>query len=159
MIRLAVAGDASRVRECAEKAYQRYIAAMGRKPAPMLADFDAQIAEGKVHVATDDTGLIQGFIVFYPRDWHMFLENVAVHPAFGGQGLGRELIEFCEDEGRRQGLAAVHLYTNELMTENLTMYPKMGYVEFARRPDEGFNRVYFEKRLDSRAGRGGAPAN
>ncbi|GAA5233327.1 GNAT family N-acetyltransferase [Verticiella sediminum] len=148
MIRIAVDSDASQVRECAEQAYQRYVSVMGRKPAPMLADFAAQIAEDKVYVATDEAGQVQGFIVFYPKERHMFLENVAVLPEFAGQGLGRLLIEFCEDEARRQGMGAVHLYTNELMTENLAMYPHMGYVEFGRRQDDGFNRVYFEKRLN-----------
>jgi hypothetical protein len=42
---------------------------------------------------------------------------------------------------------AVHLYTNEKMTDNLSIYPKLGYVEVARRTENGFNRVYFEKSL------------
>ena len=148
MIRLAVASDAGRVRECAEAAYRQYVHAMGRKPAAMVADFGAQIEAGHVHVITDAAHEVQGFIVFYPKERHMFLENVAVHPDAGGQGLGRALIEFCEAEARRQGLAAVHLYTNEVMTQNLAMYPRMGYVEFGRRKEDGFNRIYFEKRLD-----------
>jgi hypothetical protein len=38
-----------------------------------------------------------------------------------------------------------HLYTNEKMTDNLSIYRKLGYVEVARRTENGFNRVYFEK--------------
>lgn len=148
MIRRAVPDDVQGVRECAEKAYQRYVVRMGRTPAPVTADFAAQIAAGHVYVDIDDVGQIQGFIVFYPKERHMFLENVAVLPEVGGQGIGRALIEYCETEARRQGMAAVHLYTNEVMTENLEMYPHMGYIEFARRREDGFNRVYFEKRLD-----------
>lgn len=148
MIRRAVPDDLQDVRECAEKAYQRYVARMGRTPAPVTADFAAQIAAGQVHVATDDDARLEGFIVFYAKERHMFLENVAVLPQVEGQGIGKALITYCETEARREGLAAVHLYTNEVMTENLEMYPHMGYIEFARRREEGFSRVYFEKRLD-----------
>ena len=89
----------------------------------------------------------QGFIVFVPDDGHMFLENVAVLPRAAGRGVGKAMIAFCEDKARRQGMTAVHLYTNEKMTENLSIYPRLGYVEVARRTEDGFNRVFFEKRL------------
>lgn len=49
---------------------------------------------------------------------------------------------------RRLELAAVHLYTNERMIDNLSIYPRLGYVEVERRLEDGFKRVFFEKRLD-----------
>jgi hypothetical protein len=48
MIRLAKANDEPEIRDCAEQAYARYVPAIGRKPAPMVADFLAQIAAGMV---------------------------------------------------------------------------------------------------------------
>jgi len=33
------------------------------------------------------------------------------------------------------------------MTENLSIYPHLGYIEVDRREEDGFSRVYFEKRL------------
>lgn len=147
MIRQAVTEDEAAIRACAESAYARYVAAIGRKPAPMVADFAAQIAAGQVHVATDEGDGLQGFVVFFPKQDHMFLENVAVQPTAAGRGIGKSLIRFCEEEARRLGLGAVHLYTNEKMTENLSIYPHLGYTEVGRRTEEGFNRVFFEKRL------------
>jgi ribosomal protein S18 acetylase RimI-like enzyme len=147
MIRKAVEADEARVRACAEAAYTRYIAAIGRKPAPMLADYAAQIAAGEIHIAVDEADTLQGFIVFFPKDGHMFLENIAVQPAAAGRGVGKSLIRFCEAEARRLGLGEVHLYTNEKMTENLSIYPRLGYREVDRRSEDGFNRVFFEKRL------------
>ena len=41
----------------------------------------------------------------------------------------------------------MRLYTNEKMIDNLSIYPKLGYVEVARRTESGFNRVYFERSL------------
>jgi ribosomal protein S18 acetylase RimI-like enzyme len=147
VIRQAEASDEGEIKDCAEQAYARYVALIGRKPAPMVADFAAQIAAGEVYVATDDQKTFQGFIVFYAEEGHILLENVAVLPRAAGRGVGRMLIGFCENAARRSGMNAVHLYTNEKMTDNLSIYVKLGYVEVARRSENGFNRVYFEKCL------------
>jgi ribosomal protein S18 acetylase RimI-like enzyme len=147
MIRQATAQDETQIRECAEKAYERYVQLIGRKPAPMVADFTSQIAKGEVFLAMDNQGEFQGFIIFYTEEGHILLENVAVLPRAAGCGVGKELINFCENAARERGLDAVKLYTNEKMTENLSIYSKLGYAEVGRRTEEGFNRVYFEKAL------------
>ncbi|MFJ7313442.1 GNAT family N-acetyltransferase [Pseudomonas sp. NPDC098747] len=149
MIRLAEISDEPNIRDCAEQAYARYVPAIGRKPAPMLADFAAQISAGVVYVATDEQATFQGFVVFYAKEGHILLENVAVLPSTAGLGVGRSLISFCESAGRQLGMNAVHLYTNEMMTDNLLIYPKLGYVKVAQRTEDGFKRVYFEKVLTS----------
>jgi ribosomal protein S18 acetylase RimI-like enzyme len=147
MIRQAEASDEPDIRDCAEQAYARYVPLIGRKPAPMVADFAAQIAAEEVYVATDEQNAFQGFIVFYAEDGYILLENVAVLPSAAGRGVGRSLIGFCEHTARERGINAVHLYTNEKMTDNLSIYPRLGYVEVGRRTENGFNRVYFEKML------------
>ena len=143
MIRRATAMDEARIRSVARAAYTRYVSAMGREPAPMVADFGAQIAAGQVWVT--DGG--EGFVVCYTKGDAMLLENVAVHPDAAGRGLGRALIAFCEAEAARRGLGAVILYTNAKMTENLSIYPRLGYVQTDRRMEDGFDRVYFRKAL------------
>jgi ribosomal protein S18 acetylase RimI-like enzyme len=147
VIRQAEAADEPDIRNCAEQAYAPYVPLIGRKPAPMIADFGAQIAAGHIYVATGDDGIFQGFIVFYPEERHILLENVAVLPRAAGRGIGKALIRFCENEARQGGFSAVHLYTNEKMTENLSIYPRLGYAEVGRRSEDGFNRVFFEKPL------------
>ena len=146
-IRSAAPDDVSAVRACAEEAYAPYIAAIGRKPAPMVADFVAQIGAGQVHVAEDETSSFLGFIVYFPNADHMFLENVAVVSAAAGRGIGKALISHCEAEARSLGLSAIRLYTNEKMTANLSIYPRLGYTETGRRTEDGFNRVYFVKTI------------
>jgi len=150
MIRRADPGDEAQIRDCAEQAYARYVAVIGRKPAPMAADFKAQIEAGQVYVSAEGDAF-QGFIVFFPKGDHILLENVAVLPSAAGRGVGKSLVGFCEEEARRGGFKAVHLYTNEKMTENLSIYPRLGYVEVARRHEDGFDRVFFEKRLSGPA--------
>lgn len=101
---MAVASDEPRVRHCAELAYARYVPLIGRKPAPMVADFIAQIAAGEVFVATDGQDALEGFIVFRVEGDHILLENVAVLPSAAGRGVGKDLIDFCEAAARERGL-------------------------------------------------------
>ena len=116
----------------------------------MVADFRAHQQAGHLYVFHEEQhsaagSSLAGYIVFYPRDDHMHLENVAVMPDRQGAGIGRQLIAFCEATAQDLGLGAVELYTNEKMTENLRLYPELGYVETSRRSEDGFNRVYFRK--------------
>lgn len=145
MIRPAIPADEAAIRACAEAAYARYIAVIGRRPAPMDADYAAQIAAGQVWVAEDDG--FQGFIVFHRTGDSVLLENVAVSPGKAGRGIGKKLTAFCEATARQEGARAVQLYTNLRMAENLAIYPRLGYVETGRRSDNGFDRVFFEKLL------------
>lgn len=147
LIRPATATDETAIRDCATAAYSKYIAAIGRKPAPMTADYTTHFARGEVHVAVEEAGALLGFIVFFSEGKSMQLENVAVLPSAAGQGIGKALVKLCEDEARRRGHPVVHLYTNEKMTENIAIYPHLGYRETERRTEDGFNRVFFEKWL------------
>ena len=143
-IRLATTDDLADIQSCARVAYAKYVDRMGRTPAPMIADFASQIELGQACVALSDSSFA-GYVVFYTDKDHILLENVAVFPAHAGKGIGKRLIEYAEQSGRDQGLHAVELYTNEAMTENLAMYPKLGYVEINRKRQDGFNRVFFRK--------------
>ena len=72
---------------------------------------------------------------------------MAVLPELSGKGIGKRLIEHVEQAGRQEGMKAVELYTNEAMIENLSMYVRLGYVEYVRKQQAGFNRVFFRKEL------------
>lgn len=143
---MAVAADEPTIRHCAELAYGQYTPLIGRDPAPMVADFAADIAAGHVRIASD-CGEFRGYATFFPDGAFMHLESVAVHPAHAGRGIGRQLIEHCEHEARIGGYDGIRLYTNEVMSANLKLYPRLGYAEIERRREDGFNRVFFEKRL------------
>ncbi len=145
-IRQAVPGDLDRVKDCARQAYGLYVPRMGKEPAPMVADFEAQIRAGKLHVVELESK-VAGFVVFYPRGDHLHVENVAVQPDAQGKGIGKALLGFAEDEARRLGLPAVELYTNVKMVENQAFYPALGYVETDRREEDGFSRVFYRKEL------------
>ena len=147
VIRKATDADLDQVEACAVEAYTRYIERIGRKPAPMVADFAASIEAGTLSVIELD-GRVCGFVVFYGCNDYLHLENVAVDPRFQGLGLGRQLIDYVEQQARSGGYGSIQLYTNAKMTENLGLYPRLGYEQFDRRVENGFDRVYFSKALD-----------
>lgn len=156
MIRPARPEDAAAIRAIAEAAYAPFIPLIGRRPAPMDADFPAQIAAGRVWAAEGEAqgqgaegraGAILGYVALEFRADDALLESVAVHPRAAGRGLGRALIAFAEAEARRRGRSVLRLYTNARMTANLKLYPRLGYRETARRREDGFDRAFFEKPL------------
>ena len=138
--------DRERVEEIVRAAYRGYIERIGREPAPMTADYGRLIADGLVQVLEAD-GRIAGLIVLIDGSGHLLVENVAVDPAFQGRGLGRRLMALAEAEASARGFSELRLYTNEAMTENLALYPALGYEETGRVVEDGFARVYFRKRL------------
>ena len=50
-------------------------------------------------------------------------------------------------EARRAGFDSLYLYTHETMTENQSLYSRIGYVEYDRRPAGDACLVYMRKPL------------
>jgi N-acetylglutamate synthase-like GNAT family acetyltransferase len=146
ILREAKAGDREAVERLVEAAYGMYVERIGRRPAPMDADYAALIDAGRVTVAERD-GRITGILVLVPEEDHLLVENVAVDPAAQGSGLGRRLMAHAEEHARILGRTELRLYTNEKMVENLAWYPRLSYTETERRVDSGFARVFFVKTL------------
>lgn len=146
MIRLARPDEADAVRDVVHEAYRHYIARIGKPPGPMLDDYAQRIADGQAWVL-EDAGGIAGILVLEETADSLLLDNIAVAPGQQGKGVGRALLEFAEAEARRRGFTAIHLYTHELMTENLSLYSRIGYVETYRITEKGFDRVYMHKPL------------
>jgi N-acetylglutamate synthase-like GNAT family acetyltransferase len=146
VIRPAVHADVPAIAALVRDAYALYVPRIGRQPAPVTADHAGLVAAGRTSVAEVD-GAIAGVIVLIPAEDHLLVENVAVAPALQGRGLGGELMRYAERRATELGVQELRLYTNALMTENLALYPVLGYVETGRRTEDGFSRVYFSKFL------------
>lgn len=130
--RLAAPADAEPMARIARDAYAHYTSRIGRPPAPVTADYAAQIADGVVWVAQDGAELL-GLLVLLDRPDHLLLENIAVGPGAQGRGVGGSLLELAEQRAWQRGHREVRLYTNAAMTENLDYYPRRGYVDASRR--------------------------
>ena len=153
MIRPARAGEDTIVREIVHTAYRHYIARIGKQPGPMLDDYASRIAAAQTWVLEQDGGIV-GVLVLEDTPSGFMLDNIAVSPDCQGKGYGRDLLLFAEAEARRRGWQEIHLYTHALMTENIALYRRIGYVVTHRITEKGYDRVYMTKRL-SQGGKDG----
>jgi ribosomal protein S18 acetylase RimI-like enzyme len=140
-IRRARADDAPRMHAISRSAFAKYVARIGREPAPMSADYAAAITAGHATVVESD-GFVIGYLIGWPDGDAYFIKNVAVDPARQSEGFGRALLQHAIEEAKRLKLPALRLYTNAAMTENLTLYGRMGFVETHRTARAGFDRVH-----------------
>ena len=144
-IRRARHDDGIVLQAIASEAYTPYIAVMGQVPAPMLADFETHISNDIVFVS-EIGGEVCGYAVVLFSESSYWLDNVAVLPGRQGVGMGRALIEAVE-AWVAERTDRYQLYTNIMMARNIEMYLYLGFVETGRRVVDGYDRVYFEKRL------------
>jgi thiosulfate/3-mercaptopyruvate sulfurtransferase len=147
VVRPATPADVDDIEQIVTAAFSAYIDRIGRPPAPMTLDYRAMVtATDHVEVLATD-GSVAGVLVTAAEPDHLFLDTVAVAPWAQGHGYGRTLLAHAEQRAREQGLREVRLYTNAAMTENLRLYPHLGYTEVDRRTVDGFHRVHFVKTL------------
>ena len=145
-LRPATAADVPRVTELVDAAYGHYVERLGGPPRPMTDDYAEVVRSGGMTVA-ERAGVIIGLIVLGVGAEGFVIDNVAVDPAYRGSGVGRALLEFAEAEARAAGFDSIYLYTHERMTENVALYSRIGYVEYARRLHGEARIVYLRKRL------------
>jgi ribosomal protein S18 acetylase RimI-like enzyme len=145
-IRLAGSADLDTVRTLVHDAYVHYVARIGKPPGPMLDDYARRIAAAQTWLLERDRTPL-GLVVLEDHDGFLLLDNVAVAPAAQGQGLGRKLIDFAQDEAVRRGYSEIRLYTHALMVENIALYQRLGFIEIQRVREKGFDRVYMVKHV------------
>jgi N-acetylglutamate synthase-like GNAT family acetyltransferase len=147
-IRQATEHDVPAIARSVERAYEPFVARIGARPEPMDADHAAQVADDLIWVA-EDADLprrVIGVLVLVPGRDHLLVESVAVDPERQGEGIGRVLLSFAEDEAQRRGVRELRLSTHEEVKENLEFFSRLEWQETGRGVDRGFRRVFFRKR-------------
>lgn len=143
--RLATPGDVAVVEDIVTAAYQNYLDRVSTPPAPMERDYAEAVLKQEEWVLGDPVdGVIS--LVGLSGD-ALLIENIAVHPSAQGSGRGRTLMDCSETVAVERGLRRLVLYTNEVMTENRSLYAHLGFSERERRIEDGRSRVYMEKVL------------
>src|SRR5262249_26991140 len=87
LIRKATAEDAARIRAIARAAYAKYVPRIGHEPAPMVADFAAEVAAGHV-VVIATAGAGGGYMIPRPQTHAHLIANIAVDPGAAGPRPG-----------------------------------------------------------------------
>lgn len=130
-IRRAAPEDASALSSCIDAAYATYADRISDLPS-VSEGCAEDIASNQVWVAVQGDEIIGGLFLILQNEY-VKLANLAVHPAHGGKGIGRALIELSEREAKRQGYDEMRLNTHAEMPENIALYRHLGWVETARR--------------------------
>ena len=142
-LRKANISDAKALSECMQAAYAIYSSRLtGEALPPMTADYSEEIRDYPVWIAESDGTLVGGLILM-PEESYLTIANVAVHPQFQGNGLGRGLLTVAEDEAQKLGYSELRLATHVLLTENISLYSHLGWSEIDR--DE--SRIYMKKMI------------
>jgi ribosomal protein S18 acetylase RimI-like enzyme len=145
-VRLANAADEHVVMDITNAAYEKYISRIGRKPQPMTTHYAPMIAAQQVWLAEEDDDVV-GVLVLVPEESHLMIYSVAVDPKHQHRGIGRKLMALSEQEALRQGYDQVQLYTNVKMTENISIYSRLGYLITKREDTPEFSRIHMAKGL------------
>ena len=140
-IRLATLADLPAVQQIVETSYADYIPLIGRRPAPMDADYAAAIEAGQLYVLGHPT---MGCLVMFPDGDAIEIDMIAVAPEAQGQGIGRRLLDFAAEHARSTGQAKLTLYTNAKMARNVVIYEKYGFTITHRATVDGFDRIFME---------------
>ncbi len=145
-VETAKAEDVPAIKPMVDAAYSKYIERLGKLPAAMTADYDKLVETQSLYVLRVG-GNVVGAILLSRDDDSIKVNNLVVDPSAQGRGYSRVLMDHAEDMARAQGLAAVTLFTNEKMHENIALYRKIGFTETGRKTEDGFNRVFFRKNV------------
>ncbi len=140
-LRRAQARDSRALSACIDAAYSIYASRVNDLPA-VSEGISHAIENHRVWVAETGHDIVGG-IILIPHDDFMLLENVAVHPASSGLGLGRALIEHAEAECLAFGLHELRLSTHTDIPENIQLYTHLGWRETGRTG----NKVHMSKCL------------
>ena len=146
VVERAKAEDVPVIKPMVDAAYSKYIERLGKLPAAMNSDYDKLLETQNVYVLRIRSRVVGSILLSRDGD-AIKINNLVVDPSAQGRGYGRVLMDYAEQTARAQGLAAVTLFTNEKMHENIALYTKIGFTETGRRAEDGFNRVFFRKNL------------
>ena len=137
--------SAKQLSDIAIHAYQQYVDAIGKPPAPMTADYQYHLDNDIIVTAKQDD-IIIGFAIIIEKKDGFWLETIAIHPDHSGQGIGTSLMSSI-DPYLKPKTDHYQLYTNEVMIRAQSWYKQLGFREKSRHNASGFMRIYYLKSL------------
>lgn len=144
LIRRATIDEAPAVYELVQRAYGPWVEVMGRRPQPMDEDYTVLLAEIEGWLALEGDEL-RGASILAQKEDHLWVDNVAVDPAFKGLGIGKALLSLAVSRASDLELSEVRFFTHELMAENRDIYARLEWIEYEEDEPLADFFVYFRK--------------
>jgi predicted N-acetyltransferase YhbS len=122
-------GDIPQILGVIKAAFAEYV---GRLDPPSSAERKtaAVVREelrGATAVVAEHQQTIIGSVFYRPQDDSVYLDRLAVLPAWRGQGVGRRLMAIVEEKTAELGLEKVTLSVRIALIENQLYYRQLGY--------------------------------
>lgn len=95
-----------------------------------IEDFEQAQKDNLLWVAVLPSGEAIGFALVYMLDGEAHLQELAVHPGFGRQGVGTTLVQTILEWARTVGIPSVTLTTFRDIPWNEPFYRKLGFRSF-----------------------------
>ncbi|WP_182201277.1 GNAT family N-acetyltransferase [Paraliobacillus salinarum] len=142
-IRKAELKDANGLNECMDAAYSKYKDRVNIETLPPLqVDYKDEIANYPVWVIKHNHQVVAGLIMTFSENTAT-LSNIAIHPNFQNNGLGKKLLNFAEKEAANRGYEEMNLATHTLFRENVSFYQKQGWIQI----DQNDTRIFMKKHI------------
>ncbi|WP_162932981.1 GNAT family N-acetyltransferase [Roseovarius sp. EL26] len=140
IIRKAETDDTVGLVICIDLAYVGY-AQQGIDLPPVSEGIAEDIRDHHVWVA-DDAGEIVGGLILMISEGSSKLANIAVHPEYGGRGIGGRLIDTAIAASKAANCHSITLVTHAAMSDNVRLYEHLGWSKTGARDNKVFmNRV------------------
>lgn len=74
------------------------------------------------------TGRMMGSCFYHPREHHVSLGIMSVHPNYGGRGVGRELVSHIIDYTKQNDYKSCRLVSSAINMDSFSLYNKAGFI-------------------------------
>ncbi|HEX6228598.1 MAG TPA: GNAT family N-acetyltransferase [Solirubrobacterales bacterium] len=163
-IREATESDAVQVAELWTEAYVT-LSVGGRSESYRAADFFASARAGEVLVVDAEEGIAGAVVLLGPeapqraeaREGEAEIARLAVAATARRGGIGRALVEFCEQRARAAGWRSIALWSRPGQVEAHRLYESLGYRRVPERDSTdatGHRRLVFRRELELGAEQG-----
>lgn len=127
VLRRAVLEDVPDIQALTIRAYTKWLDVTPRPPRPMTADYIQAFLDHRFDLLVDQ-GQIIGLVETTQQGDELMIVNVAVSPDRQREGHGVLLMRHAENIAQNARLRGTRLYTNKLMSSNIALYERLGYV-------------------------------
>lgn len=77
-----------------------------------------------------------------------YIRMVGVHPEYGGQGIGKKIIQMCIDFAKETNETTIALHTSEIMDSARHLYESLGFQQIKALDEPLFGLKYWLYRLE-----------
>jgi len=74
------------------------------------------------------TNVMMGSCFYHPRELHVSLGIMSVHPNYGGQGVGKQLVNYILDFTKANDYKCCRLVSSAINMDSFSLYNKAGFI-------------------------------